>query len=559
MLHHHELSVAVRAAIGAAQAAGTLPPFEIPDVAQRTLVVERPRDATHGDYATAVALQLARPASMAPLKIAEAIAAHIILPDYLSEINVVPPGFINFRLADAWVQSLPAGILEADTEFGRVDIGHTGQSAQVECVSANPTGPITLGRTRGGVIGDTLHRVLEAVGYDVTLEYYYNDAGRQITLLGESVKVRYLQQLGQVAELLDDHYQGDYITDLAKDLIVEHGDALVDMPADTFAEYARDRISQQQKATLARIGIFFDVYFREQSLYESGAVERTLEALRENGYIYEKDGAQWFRSTDFGDEKDRVVVKADGEPTYRLPDIAYHWDKAQRGFDLVVDIFGPDHHATAPQVLMGVRALGYDSDFVHTLLHQIVNLVRGGEQFKMSTRRGLFVTLDELVDEVGADAIRYFMISRSANSPVDFDLDLAVERSDKNPVYYIQNAHVRCAGIFRKWAEAGLPEDADKDADLSLLTHERELAFLRKALELGDVLEMIATTYEPHRLAFYAYDLAALFHPAYEECRVLHSEVPEPVRLARLRFYRAAKVIFARVLDLMGMSAPDVM
>ncbi|MCW5847954.1 MAG: class I tRNA ligase family protein, partial [Anaerolineae bacterium] len=210
-------------------------------------------------------------------------------------------------------------------------------------------------------------------------------------------------------------------------------------------------------------------------------------------------------------------------------------------------------------VLMGVRALGYDSDFVHTLLHQIVNLVRGGEQFKMSTRRGLFVTLDELVDEVGADAIRYFMISRSANSPVDFDLDLAVERSDKNPVYYIQNAHVRCAGIFRKWAEAGLAENADEDADLSLLTHERELAFLRKTLELGDVLEMIATTYEPHRLAFYAYDLAALFHPVYEECRVLHSEVPEPVRLARLRFYRAAKVVFARVLALMGMSAPDVM
>lgn len=554
MLQHHELSAAVRAAIVAAQAAQTLPPFEVPDP-----VVERPRDATYGDYATAIALQLARPARMAPLKIAEAIAAHIVSPHYLGEINVVPPGFINFRLADEWVQALPARILEADAEFGRIDIGHEGQSAQVECVSANPTGPITLGRTRGGVIGDTLHRVLEAVGYNVTMEYYYNDAGRQITLLGESVKVRYLQQLGRRAKLLDEHYQGDYIIDLAKELIAEHADALVDMPTDAFAEYARDRISQQQKATLARIGIFFDVYFREQSLYESGAVDHTLEALRENGYIYEKDGAQWFRSTDFGDEKDRVVVKADGEPTYRLPDIAYHWDKAQRGFDLVVDIFGPDHHATAPQVLMGVRALGYDSDFVHTLLHQIVNLVRGGEQFKMSTRRGLFVTLDELVDEVGADAIRYFMISRSANSPVDFDLDLAVERSDKNPVYYIQNAHVRCAGIFRKWAEAGLAENADEDADLSLLTHERELAFLRKTLELGDVLEMIATTYEPHRLAFYAYDLAALFHPVYEECRVLHSEVPEPVRLARLRFYRAAKVVFARVLALMGMSAPDVM
>lgn len=554
MLQHHELSAAVQAAIIAAQSAGALPAFDVPDV-----LVERPRDATHGDYATAVALQLARPARMAPLKIAEAIAARLVLPDYVGEANVVPPGFINFRLSAAWVQTLPERVLAAAGDFGRIDIGLTGKKAQVECVSANPTGPITLGRTRGGVIGDTLHRVLEAAGYDVTMEYYYNDAGRQVTLLGESVKVRYLQQLGQAAELLEEHYQGDYIIDLARELIAEHGDALVDVPTDVFSEYARDQISRQQKATLARVGIVFDVYFREQSLYETGAVWRTLEVLRERGYIYEKDGAQWFRSTEFGDDKDRVVVKADGEPTYRLPDMAYHWDKAQRGFDLVVDIFGPDHHATAPQVLMGVRALGYSSDFVHTLLHQIVNLVRGGDMVKMSTRRGQYVTLDELVDEVGADPIRYFMISRSANSPVDFDLDLAMEQSDKNPVYYIQNAHVRCAGIFRKWVEAGFAEDADEDADPGLLTHERELAFLRKALELGDVVETIATTYEPHRLAFYAYDLAALFHPAYEECRVLHSEVPEPVRLARLRFYRAAKAVFARVLDLMGMTAPDVM
>lgn len=552
MLQHHQLSAAVQAAITAAQAAGALPAFDMPDV-----LVERPRDATHGDYATAVALQLARPARLAPLKIAEAIAAHITLPDYVDRTNVVAPGFINFRLAVDWLQSLPDSILTGN--YGRIDMGLEGKKAQVECVSANPTGPITLGRTRGGVIGDTLHRVLEAAGYDVTLEYYYNDAGRQITLLGESVKVRYLQQLGQAAELLPEHYQGEYIVDLARELIAERGDALVEMPTDGFAEYARDRISRQQKETLARVGIIFDNYFREQSLYETGAVWRTLEALQENGYIYEQDGAQWFRSTEFGDDKDRVVLKADGEPTYRLPDMAYHWDKAQRGFDLVVDIFGPDHHATAPQVLMGVRALGYSSDFVFTLLHQIVSLIRGGDTVKMSTRRGQFVTLDELVDEVGADAIRYFMISRSANSPVEFDLDLAVEQSDKNPVYYIQNAHVRCAGIFRKWAEAGLPEDADKDADLSLLTHEREMAFLRKALELDDVLEMIATTYEPHRLAFYAYDLAAAFHPAYEECRVLHSDVPEPLRLARLHFYRAAKAVFARVLDLMGMSAPDVM
>ena len=553
MLHHHELAAAVRAALTAAQADGTLPAFDIPDIA-----VERPRDTAHGDYATAVALQLARPARLAPLKIAQTIADRLERPDYLAEVTVAPPGFINFRLSDDWLQQLPDVILAGPSVFGRFDLGRD-KRAQVECVSANPTGPITLGRTRGGVIGDTLHRVLEAAGYDVTMEYYYNDAGRQITLLGESVKVRYLQQLGQAAELAGEHYQGEYIADLARDLLAEHGAALVDMPADTFAQYARDRISRQQKETLARVGIVFDVYYREESLYETGKVWECLEALQERGYIYEQDGAQWFRSTEFGDDKDRVVVKASGEPTYRLPDMAYHYDKKLRGFDLVVDIFGPDHHATAPQVLMGVKALGYDPAFVHTLLHQIVTLVRGGEPVKMSTRRGLYVTLDELVDEVGADPIRYFMISRSANSPIEFDLDLAVEHSDKNPVYYIQNAHVRCAGIFRKWAEAGLPDDADKDADLGLLTHERELAFLRKALELGDVVETVATLYEPHRLAFYAYDLAALFHPTYEECRVLHGDVPEPLRLARLRFYRAAKAVFAQVLALMGMSAPEVM
>jgi len=495
---------------------------------------------------------------MAPLKIATAIADHLPSIDYLDGVSVAPPGFINFRLSPAWLQQLPERILAAPQGFGGNGLGD-GKKAQVECVSANPTGPITLGRTRGGVIGDTVHRVLESAGYAVTLEYYYNDAGRQITLLGESVKVRYLQLLGQPAELAEEHYQGEYIVELARELIAERGDALRDVPADTFAVYARDRISRQQKETLARIGIVFDVYFREESLYETGKVWETLEILQSRGYVYEQDGAQWFRSTAFGDDKDRVVVKAGGEPTYRLPDMAYHWDKAQRGFDLVVDIFGPDHHATAPQVLMGVRALGYSSDFVYTLLHQIVTLVRSGKPVKMSTRRGQYVTLDELVDEVGADPIRYFMISRSATSPIDFDLDLAVEHSDKNPVYYIQNAHVRCAGIFRKWAEAGLPDDDDAGADLSLLTHERELAFLRKALELGDIIESVATLYEPHRLAFYAYDLAALFHPTYEECRVLHSDVPEPLRRARLRFYRAAQAMFARVLNLMGMSAPEVM
>lgn len=553
MLIHRDLEEEVFATIERAQQGGDLPEFEIPVVH-----VERPRDPGHGDFATAVALQLARAARMAPIKIAEIIMSNFDPPSYLSELSVVPPGFINFRLSEPWLQEEVNRILVVGDDYGRFTLGE-GRKAQAEYVSANPTGPITFHRTRGGVMGDTLSRALDAAGYDVTREYYYNDAGRQVTMLGESVRLRYLQLLAQPVEFSDDHYQGGYIIDLARELEAQHGADLIDAPLSVFSEFAVEHISQGQKESLKRINIEFDNYFREQSLYESGRVWDALELMRENGYVYEKDGAQWFRSTDFGDDQDRVLVRASGEPTYRLPDIAYHWDKALRGFELVADIFGPDHHATAPQVIMGLQALGIDPGFVHTVIHQIVTLIREGEQQKMSTRRGIFVTLDDLVEEVGADPIRYFMISRSGNSQIDFDIDLAVEQSDKNPVYYIQNAHVRCAGILRKWEAAGYDLDADKDADLSLLTHERELAFLRKATELVEVLEKIATTLEPHTITFYAYELASQFHPTYEECRVLHPDVPEPVRLARLRFYKAAKQLFARVLDLMGMSAPEVM
>lgn len=548
-----QLAVDVQTAVGAAQSSGALPLFDMPEV-----LIEKPREATHGDYASPVALRLAKAARMAPLKIAEAIVAHLPSADYLAGATVAAPGFINFRLAAPFLQGQVAEILTAGLDYGRINLGE-GQKAQVECVSANPTGPIHIGRTRGGVMGDTLARAMRAAGYDTILEYYYNDAGRQVTLLGESTKIRYMQLLGEAAELGDEHYKGEYIQDIAQELLTAHGDSLRDEAADYFADYAKNRISASQKASLKRINIEFDVYFREQSLYENGRVWEALETLQERGYVYEQDNAQWFRTTAFGDDKDRVLVKSSGEPTYRMPDIAYHWDKAQRGFDLVVDIFGPDHHATAPQVLLGVQALGYDTAFVRTVLHQIVYLYRGGEMVKMSTRAGEFVTLDELVDEVGPDAIRYFMISRSGNSPIDFDMDLAVEQSDKNPVYYIQNAHVRCAGIFRKWAEAGHDPNADQEGDLSLLTHENELNFLRKALELSNILELVVKESEPHHLTFYAYELAALFHPAYETCRVLHSEVERPLQLARLRFYRAAQQLFARVLDLMGMSAPEVM
>jgi arginyl-tRNA synthetase len=553
MIVRQDLILQVKSAIQGAQAAGILPEFEIPEV-----VIERPRDTSYGDFASPTAMKLARLARMAPLAIAEAISGHMPALDYMEEVTVSPPGFINFRLKNSFLQQQVEEILSIGFDYGSFDLG-AGKRAQVEFVSANPTGPLTIGRGRGGVMGDTLARAMTAAGYDVSREYYFNNAGRQIKMLGESLNIRYRQALGQEAELSEEHYQGDYLKWIALVLIGQQGNSLLDEATVYFSKIAEDTIFASIRATLKRLNIEFDLYYNENDLYTTGRVWEALEELNQKGYAYEEGGAHWFKSTDLGDEKDRVLVKSSGEPTYRMTDIAYHWHKAERGFDRVVDIFGADHHATAPTVLMGVKALGYDPDFVHVLIHQFVTLIRDGKQVRMSTRRGHYVTLDELMDEVGADAVRYFMLARSGNSTIDFDMDLALEQSDKNPVYYIQNAHVRCAGIFRKWAEAGFPLDADDGADLSLLTHENELAFLAKALELAEVLEFAVSHFEPHHIAFYAYELAAIFHPTYETCRVLHSEVPEPLRLARLHFYRAAKQLFARVLDLMGMTAPEVM
>lgn len=555
MLIHHYLSSQIKKALQQAQKAGDLPDFEIPEVR-----IEQPRHTNHGDYATPMALELARLARMAPLNIAQALTHH--LPDlaYVNRVQVSPPGYINFHLAETWLQQLVDRILTEGNRFGGIDLGQ-GKKAQVEFVSANPTGPITLGRTRGGVIGDTLANILQAAGYEVMREYYYNDAGRQITLLGESVKRRYRQLLGDEIDLSAEHYQGQYLVDIAQRLLDEQGESLADKEPGFFAAYAKALIMDWQRASLKRINIVHDVYYNENELYTSGRLWETLETLQQRGYVYQTDdGASWLRTTAFGDEKDRVLIRSlDGQPTYRLPDIAYHQHKAQRGFDVVIDVYGPDHHAVAPQVLMGVRALGYDTAFIHTLLHQTVAVVREGQAVKMSTRQGTYLTLDELIAEVGANPIRYFMLARSNDSPVEFDLDLALEKSDKNPVYYIQNAHVRCAGILRKWLEAGYDPDMARTADLSLLTHENELDFLRQVHRLPGVIELAAGQYEPHHLAFYAYDLASAFHLVYETCRVMHHEVPEPLRLARFRFYLAAKTLFARLLGLMGMSAPDAM
>jgi arginyl-tRNA synthetase len=564
-LLYREIIKLIEEAIRGAQVAGDLPEFDIPDI-----VVEASKREGQGDYAYP-AMPLAGLARNNPRKIAEIIVQHLPEAAYLDSAEVAGPGYVNFTLSDSYLKTQVETMIEEGDDLFTLELG-AGKKAQVEFVSANPTGPITIGRTRGGVIGDAMARLLEAAGYDVQREYYFNNAGNQMVTLGKSLKVRYLQQLGHDVELEDTQYQGEYLIDYAKELVEQEGDSLVDADWQPFKEFAEARMFDWIKQSLARIHIQHDNFFNEDSLFQSNAVRDTLEALRENGYIYKaaewegadeaekaaaegKDPAQWFRSTDFGDDKDRVLVKSDGIPTYTLPDIAYHKNKIERGFDVMVNVLGADHGQQHRVVKWGIEALGMDSSGIHVILNQMVKMVRDGKEVKMSTRRGVYDTLDELVDETSADAVRYHMLARSPNSHLTFDLNEVVKQSNDNPVYYIQNAHVRCCGIFREAAERGVTDD---NADLTLLGDD-ELAFLRKAMELGPTIELAVELYEPHKIAFYATELAAVFHPIYDRVRVLHTEVPDDLAKARLRFYRAAQIIFKRLLGLMGMSAPERM
>ena len=562
------LATLLRDAIQRAQAAGDLPAFDPPE----SIPVQRSAKPELGDFASPVAMQLAKVAHRKPLDIAQAIARHAVAPGFIDRIEAAPPGFINIRLSDAWVLDQIEAIIAAGDAVFALDIGR-GKRAQVECVSANPTGPLTVGHTRNGIIGSTMANLLSALGYEVQLEYYFNNAGRQMRVLGHSLQARYLQELGRDVPLPEDGYQGGYLVDVARQLVADHGDALQDEPWERFKVEAEKAMFAWIERSLERINIRFDTFFNENSLYEDGSVWRALDRLEERGHIYRsitREGASeeeraklpadakeaiWFRSTALGDEEDRVLVKSSGEPTYALPDIAYHINKLERGFDYLINVLGTDHIIEAQTVARGLQALGYDPEPVHVVLYQFVTLIEGGEQRKMSTRRGEFVTQDELVDDVGADVVRYFILARNPNSHLEFDLDLARQHANENPVYYIQNAHVRCAGIFRQAAERGLTDDG---ADLSLLG-ERERAFVRKMLETPEALLQAYEELAPHKLAFFALELARLFHPMYDEVRVLHGDVPEDLARARLRMYRAAQIVFRRLLTLMGMSAPEVM
>ena len=554
-----------------AQDAGDLPAFDIPD-----FKVESPKRDGQGDYAFP-AMQFAKLGKKAPRQIAEDIVKHLPEADYMDRVEVAGPGFINFFLSDGYLKKQVETILDEGDSFFTLEIG-SGKKAQVEFVSANPTGPLHIGRTRGGVIGDSMARVLSAAGYTVQREYYFNNAGNQMVMLGESLKVRYLQALGDDVELDENHYQGDYLVDYAAELVEAYGDSWRDKEWRDFKEFAEEKMFGWIKTSLKAIDIEHDEFFNEDSLFKNEDVWETLSELKDNGYVYEakewagasdeekakaesRDPAQWFATTKFGDDKDRVLVKADGIPTYTLPDIAYHRNKVQRGFDVMVNVLGADHGQQYKTVAWGIEGLGLDPSGIHVILNQMVRMVvtdpETGEKVekKGSTRKGIYDTLDDMVEATSADAIRYHLLAYAPTTHITFDVEEVTKQSNENPVYYIQNAHVRCCGIFREAEERGFNDDG---ADLTLLG-EDELKFIRKAMELGDVIELAVNTYEPHRIAFYAQELAATFHPIYDNVRVLHTEVPEDVAKARLRFYKAAQVVFHRVLRLMGMSAPERM
>ncbi|MDH3213806.1 MAG: arginine--tRNA ligase [Myxococcales bacterium] len=555
-------------------------PGEPPDFA-----LEVSRSPDHGDFACNAALVLAKRLRQPARAIAERLAAEVRgASDWVERAEVAGPGFVNVWLRDARWHDLLRRVLEAGRRFGHSKVGD-GRRVQVEFVSANPTGPLTLGHGRQGVLGDCIARTLEATGHDVTREYYFNDGGRQMRVLGESVKGRYLEQLGRAAppppgaladpdaawpERIDgrpvvfprDGYQGDYISELAETLRKRHGDGLVDEPADgIFRKAAEEAIFADIRATLEQLGIEFDVYTNEMSLYDEGRIEQTLEDLRARGVVYDWDGAVWLRSTELGLERDRVLVKGTGEPTYLLPDVAYHRQKFERGFDVVIDVQGADHIEQFPFVVAAVRQLGCPADRIELVMHQFVTLTRSGEQVKQSTRRATYVTVDELLSQVGADVFRFFMVQRKAEGHLDFDLDLATETDWKqNPAFYLQYAHARTYGIERKAREqaVALPDAASVDA--AALALQEEIEILKKINEFPEVVARASASREPHHLSYYLRELAGLWNP-YLQDGVRHRVLSDDAALtsARLGLALGVRTVLANGLALLGISAPERM
>jgi arginyl-tRNA synthetase len=528
--------------------------------------VEEPRDRAHGDRASNVALAMAREEKKAPRAIAEAIRAHLELPPEVKQVTVAGPGFLNFRMAPLyWQREMRRAASDPEAFFRpsrwEIRAGGSGR-VQVEFLSANPTGPLTVGHGRNAVLGDTISRIYAAAGFDVTREYYFNDGGRQMKLLGESVRARYLEELGREASLPAEGYQGEYIREIARTLVERHGGSLADeADVEPFRRAAVDAIFADIRATCDRLGIRFDVFTNELDLMRAGLIDRVIEGLRARGLINDAEGAVWLRGEPLGLPKDVVLIRSGGdrEPTYRTPDIAYHIEKLKRGYDLIIDVFGADHIAEHDEVVAAVRALGHDVAPIRALIYQFVTLTRGGERIKMSTRRATYVTLDELIDEVGTDVVRFFFLFRKHDSHLDFDLDLAKRQAPENPVFYVQYAHARLASVFREAAKAGLRLPAEPDAvNLDVLSDE-EFELAKNAVGLPDLMTEAARALEPHRVPFYLLELAGDFHRYYNKPanRIIGSD--RELSVARLFLANLLMRAIASGLELLGVSAPERM
>ena len=547
----------VRRALERARSEGVLHLDTFPTVA-----VERPANSDNGDFATSLPLRLARASRINPMKIAEDLAGFITPGEEIERVWAAPPGFVNVQLRDSWLLKQVEEIRQAGQSYGQLEAADP-LKVIVEFVSVNPTGPVHVGHTRGAVLGSTLARVLQAAGHDVTTEYYINDSGNQMEAFYESIHARYKQALGFDAELPANGYVGSYVEDLAKEIISQEGDRFLQMEEpDAVRELGKiglEKMVELIKEDLGQIRVDFDNWFSEGTLYESGEYDETMEMLRQGNHILEREGARWFNSTALGEDKDNVLVRSTGAPTYFASDVAYHHNKfLRRGYDLAINVWGADHQGHVPRMKAAASAMGIDPDKLNIAIAQMVTLRRGDQVVKASKRTGEFVTLRELADEVGADACRYFFLARTPSTQMEFDLDLAKKESSENPVYYVQYGHARIAGIFRDAKEKGILNWSS--GDVSVLTDPTELALIRKMIILPELVEHMARSQEPHHLPHYALELATAFHWFYENCRVLSSDPADyPVTLARLRLVEAAQIVLSRTLYLMGMTAPDHM
>jgi len=521
---------------------------------QSNIIIEKSSNTNFGDYSTNIALSLSKQLKNSPLKIAEDIGNLLkIDKNIITEYSVTKPGFLNFFVSNTYYQKTVNEIISSSKSYGMTEIGKN-KTANVEFVSANPTGPLTVGHGRQAVLGDTIANILEWHNYEVTREYYYNDAGRQMRILGKSVAARYFDLIGKKYDFPDDGYKGEYIISIANQIKDSHNEKL-QTNSKVFRREAEKAIFKDIKKTLNSIGIKHDVFSNEQTYYDNGSIDELVKELNNKNLIYNSDGAVWFKATKLGLEKDRVYYKSSGEATYRLPDTAYHRHKLNRGFDLVVDIFGADHADAYPDVIAALNALDIDTNPIKVLIHQFVTLLKGGEKVKMSTRQANFVTLDELINEVGGDVVRYFFIMRSMNSHLNFDLDLAADQSEKNPVYYIQYAHARISNIINNGKSKHI--DIDGNFDSRLLVNTAEISLIKSLYEFPEIMKKTLNTLEPQSIANHLHDIASEFHKFYAKCRVITDDIE--LTKSRIHLIKSVKIVLANGLNILGIQAPEKM